>query len=183
MEETGKKDRNGIEVMKPAMIRSYNMFMGGVDRVDQQLHGLRTIRKTYKWYKKLTMRIISQAALNAHKVFQHRTGNNQVDFLHFLHDLIAMLVTLNPVIENDVPLDPTIQRLTGRHFPHQKQPTGGNTSKRPAKPCHVCYARNIRTAKGGKVNTVYVCPSCHSEPGLHPDVCFEAYHTKLDYSK
>ena len=35
-----------------------------------------------------------------------------------------MLVTLNPVIENDVPLDPTIQRLTGRHFLQQKQPTG-----------------------------------------------------------
>ena len=182
MEETGKKDRNGIEVMKPAMIRSYNMFMGGVDQVDQQLLGLHTIRMTYKWYKMLTMRIISQAALNAHKFFQHRTGNNQVHFLHFLHDVIAMLVTLNPVIENDVPLDPTIQRPTGRHFPQQKQPTGGNSSKRPVKPSRVCYARHIRTSKGGKVNAVHLCPSCSFEPVLHPDVCFEAYHTKLDYS-
>ena len=38
---------------KPQAVKAYNSHMGGVDRVDQQLHGLQSLRKSYKWYKKL----------------------------------------------------------------------------------------------------------------------------------
>jgi len=46
---------NGNPVFKPEAITSYNSHMGGVDMVDQQLHNLHTLRKTYKWYRKLTI--------------------------------------------------------------------------------------------------------------------------------
>ena len=49
----------GVEVMKPTMVKAYNVGMGSVDHGDQQLHNLRTVRKTYKWYKKLAIRFIS----------------------------------------------------------------------------------------------------------------------------
>ena len=42
--------------------------MGGIDHVDQQLHSLHILRKSYKWYKKLSLRLISQVALNAQSV-------------------------------------------------------------------------------------------------------------------
>jgi len=29
--------------------------MGGVDQVDQQLHNIQSLRKSYKWYKKLAL--------------------------------------------------------------------------------------------------------------------------------
>ena len=60
-------------VMKPSLIKNYNQHMGGVDRVDQQLHNLKTLRKSYKWYKKLAFSIISQVALNACKVYNFHT--------------------------------------------------------------------------------------------------------------
>ena len=147
------------DVIKPLAVRSYNLFMGGVDRVDQQLHGIRALRKTYKWYKTLAVRLIMQAALNAHKVFQYTTGKVEVDFLKYLHDVIALLVTITPQMIHDIPLDGTVQWLTGRHFPEQKKPNAGDSGKRPAKMCCVCYARGIRTVKDGKVKTVYICPS------------------------
>ena len=54
-------------------------------------------------------------------------------------------------------------------------------NQRPCKRCRVCYARGIRTKAGRDVKTVYICKDCPSEPGLHPGLCFEVYHTKIDY--
>ena len=49
MVHTGKVDRDKNHIMKPAMVQSYNVHMGSMDRVDQQLHGIHTLRKSYKW--------------------------------------------------------------------------------------------------------------------------------------
>ena len=48
MVDTGKVDRDENHVMKPAMVQSYNVHMGGVDHVDQQFHGIQALRKSYK---------------------------------------------------------------------------------------------------------------------------------------
>jgi hypothetical protein len=73
IENSGKKDKDGNDIRKPTCILSYNNQMGGVDMVDQQLHGIQTLRKTYKWYRKLVLRLIMQCALNSHKVYQLHT--------------------------------------------------------------------------------------------------------------
>ena len=104
--------------------------------------------------------------------------------LKFLTDNIALLITASPILNKQVTNDNIIQRLSGRHFPHIKKAKAGALDQRPSKPCRVCSARGIRTAKGKYLKSVYIlCKSCPSEPGLHPEVCFEAYHTMLDYSK
>ena len=90
MNATGKNDREGNAVHKPTMIRAYNVHMGGVDRVDQQLHSIFFLQKSYKWYKKLVLRLISQVILNGHKIFQKHTGYTG-DFLSFLHIKITEL--------------------------------------------------------------------------------------------
>ena len=35
--------------------------------------------------------------------------------------------------------------------------------------------------KGGYLKTTFVCKFCPSEPGLHPGLYFEEYHTKIDF--
>ena len=57
------------DVLKPIAIKSYNQHMAGVDRVDQQLHSLLALRKTYKWYRKLVFRLVLQMILNAYKIY------------------------------------------------------------------------------------------------------------------
>ena len=180
MEDTGKEDREGNPVLKPGIVKSYNSHMGGVDRVDQQLHNIQSLRKSYKWYKKLALRLVMQVTLNAHKVFQHHTGSNK-NYHNFLHDAIVLLLTYTPTPERALVnnRDDTYERLSGRHFPSVKK-TDNNS--RPHKKCRVCSARGIKTAKGQPLKTVYLCTYCPSQPGLHPDTCFEAYHTLQDYS-
>ena len=183
MVDTGKKDRDDNTIFKPSMVKDYNSHMGGVDKVDQQLHGLHTLRKSYKWYKKLAFHLISQVALNAHKVYQMETGSTDT-FLDFLQSVIASLVIVRPDAPVPVPIaDDSIARLTGRHFPSLKAPTEGAKDKRPTKKCRVCYAKGKRSDKGHVLKTVYVCRFCPSEPGLHPETCFEQYHTLVDYSQ
>ena len=43
------------DVLKPVAIKAYNKHMRGVDRVDQRLHILQVMRKTYKWHRKLAL--------------------------------------------------------------------------------------------------------------------------------
>lgn len=169
-------------VYKPACIKAYNSHMGGVDRVDQQLQSLKTLRKTYKWYRKLALRLLSQGILNAHKVYCNYNHRNNVTFLKFMHDTIILLLSSSPKLNKSLVPDDVIHRLTGRHFPAVQKPTEGAKDKHPTKICRVCYARKIRTKKGDPVKTVHICKSCPSQPGLHIENCFEIYHTVLDFA-
>ena len=49
---TGKKTRDGETIKKPLCVMDYNIHMGRVDKIDQQLHQVHSLRKSYKWYKK-----------------------------------------------------------------------------------------------------------------------------------
>jgi len=125
--------------------------------------------------------LISQAVLNAHKVYLYHTGNTDT-FLSFLHDTIALMVAGTPRIEHHLVQYDTLARLTKRHFIAVRKPKPDAKDQRPTKECRVCAARGKRTNKGGKIKTVFICPDCPSQPGLHPEDCYKAYHTKLDYS-
>ena len=70
-------------------------------------------------------------------------------------------------------MDETFSKLNGRHSPSLKKAEEGSKEKRPTKICRVCTARGVRTSGGLKLKTVYVCYSCPSHPGLHPDKCFD----------
>ena len=179
--DTGKTDRNDVPIVKPSAIRSYNLHMGGVDRVDQQLHGIQSLRKTYKWYKKLAFRLILQCSLNAHKIHDKYVNGN-ASFLNLLSN-IKLVFSLKPVVIRNPRIVPgeDVERLTGRHFPSQV-PTEIETNQRPHKRCRVCFKRKKLTAKGHPLKTVFIYRFCPSQPGLHLDECFEAYHTLLDYS-
>ena len=102
------------------------------------------------------------------------------------YNVIALLVTEAPCVMNDVPVDETITRLTGHHFPSQKEASEGAKDKHLSKPCWLCYSHRLHVPKVEKLEICYVCISCPSVPGvpgLHPSGCLHAYHTQLDYTK
>ena len=99
-----------------------------------------------------------------------------------------MTTVLLLAVTPDIPIqivgnDDTLQRLSERHLPSVQQQAQGTTSARPHKKCCVCAARGNKTAKGQPMKTIYICNCSPSKPRLHPDKCFEAYHSMLDYSK
>ena len=66
MRNTAIRDQEGNALQKPACILSYNTKMGGVDMVDQQLHSLTVMRKSYKWYKKVFVCMMMMCVFNVH---------------------------------------------------------------------------------------------------------------------
>ena len=94
MRNTSSRDAHGDVIKKPSCIMSYNVKMGGVDRMDQQLHSINFMRRSYKWYKKVFMRMMMVCVLSAHKLYQLQGGRS--DFLTFIHDIITELLINAP---------------------------------------------------------------------------------------
>jgi len=159
--------------------------MGGIDVIDQQLETLHFLRRSYKWYRKVAIRLLLHCVLNAHKVYQFHCGGKH-DFLRFLQDVITEMISRAPQLDK-VPgkqVD-NVERLVGHnHFPANR-PTEGTNGKSKKKRCRVCYARGIKTSGGLPVYTNFICSGCSSQPGLcvgGGKDCYEVYHTKLDFS-
>ena len=94
------------------------------------------------------------------------------------------MITLRPSEQEHEPIpDYTFHRLSGRHFiPVKKSPPEAK-DQHPTKWYIVCYACGVCTKNGSAIKTMYVCKACPSEYGLHPETCFEIYHTKLNYDE
>ncbi|KAK6191071.1 hypothetical protein SNE40_002819 [Patella caerulea] len=179
---TGKNDKDGNPIAKPACIIAYNHKIIGVDMVDQQLHSVIVVRKTYKWYKKVALRLFMTCVLCAHKLHRKFMPSTK-DFLTDLKDLLVILVSSSPKLNKDVIWTDTVQRLTERHFPQKRETKAGITGYRKDKMCRACWARGLRSRAGREIRTVWICPDRPSQPGLRADQdCFKAYHTIFDYS-
>lgn len=182
MMNTNSKDADGNIIKKPEAIVYYNHNMGGIDRMDQQLHGIQVLRKTYKWYQKIFFRLMMLALLSSQKLYKSRGG--KLEFLHYIHEIVRSLVEGAPNLKNKprIPSD-NLLRLTGRHFPAQVAYKGSATKKSHAyKRCRVCYARKITTPSGHPIKSVWQCPDCPGEPGLCPGDCFKKFHTKFNFA-
>ena len=94
MGNTSKRDRDGNIVQKPTSIITYNHNMGGVDIMDQQLDAYEVLRKSYKWYKKLFLRLVMQCSLSAHKLYKMQGG--KAPYLNFLLKVCNQLLTNSP---------------------------------------------------------------------------------------
>ncbi|KAG8246519.1 hypothetical protein J6590_108399 [Homalodisca vitripennis] len=62
---------------------------------------------------------------------------------------------------------PLLERLNGKHFLKKRD-------KKKSR-CVVCSKRGLRR------ETCYSCKTCTGEPALHPEDCFEDYHSKEHY--
>ena len=80
MDHTNKRDKDGNVIQKLTCINAYNYSMGGVDLMDQLPDDIEVLRKSYKWYKKLFLRLVMQCALLAHKLYR-LNGGKDVFFL------------------------------------------------------------------------------------------------------
>ena len=152
--------------------------------MDQQLEGIDVLRKSYKWYKKLFLRLIMQCALSSHKLYKLKGGKDA--FLYYLLDVCTHLFCSAPRLELRRPAIDNIARLTGRnHWPGKREtPAEWKDVKSKVKMCRVCNAKGKKTKGGKEVKTTWTCKGCAGEPGLCVDKeCFEEYHTKLDFSQ
>ena len=92
--------------------------MEGVDSIDQQLHRIQVLRKTYKWHQKIIFRILIMVLLSYHKVYKGRRVKQY--FLHFVHDVLPGLMVNATNLKSDPKKShDSLLRLIGRHFASQ----------------------------------------------------------------
>ena len=87
---TSKSNRSRNIIQKPGCIIDYN-YMGGVDMMDQQLDRIEVLRRSYKWYKKLFLRLLMQYVLAPHKLSRKQWGKDE--FLIYTLDLCTLLIS------------------------------------------------------------------------------------------
>ena len=179
-----KSYRAGNIIQNPSCTAEYNYNMGGVDMVDQQLDSIEVLRKSYKWHKKLFLRLLMHCLLAFHKLYSKRGGKDE--FLIYTLDLCTLLLQKSPGLENPLEIPPidNIIQLTGRnHWPGKEEAPDWKKTKSKTKRCRVCAAKGIKTQSGNVINTGCICMGCLEEPGLCVDKdCFEIFHTKFDIS-
>ena len=67
---TCKSDRDRNIIQKPSCIIDYNYKMAGVDMPYLQVDSIEVLRMSYKWYKKLFLRLLMQYVLASHKLYR-----------------------------------------------------------------------------------------------------------------
>lgn len=161
---------------KPNVIIDYIKHMGGVDRSDHFIASYHFIRRTKKWYRKYFFWLFEVALVNAYILYNEVNKRNQnkamshIEFRRSLvRDLVADRVSNKPKRRKTgrPAQGPREERLHGRHFLRKRD-------KKWAR-CVVCAKRGLRR------ESAFVCKTCTDEPALHPDSCFEDYHTKQNY--
>lgn len=160
---SGKKKRDGTDLVKPVLVNDYNKYMGGIDRNDAMMGNYSSVRKTLKWTTKVAIHFMEEAVLNSFIIYNKFKGNQR--FMQFKLTLIRMLLDV-ATHDSTMFSIPTI----GRHFLQLIPPT--KKKQNPQKRCIVC------TKAGKRKESRYQCKNCIEFPGLCPAPCFEEHHTK-----
>lgn len=177
MTSVRNKNPSKPPTMKPNMVVDYTKHMGGVDRADHYISNYQFMRRTKKWYRKMFFWLLEVSTVNAYilyKSVQEKFEMRPMKHKEFREKLIEELVT-EKVNQNLIgrkrpgrpPIEPKSKRLDGKLHLMGKAARGNR--------CVVCYKKKIRK------ETVYFCKTCPEQPTLHPEDCFEAYHTKEKY--
>ena len=162
----------GVEVVsKPKVVECYNTYMNGVDKGDQLIQYYGYSHRTIKWYKRVFFHLLEVTIVNAYIIYcTTRPPKERLSHLDF-HIAVAshllMSNTRTPSARTVNYVTECPQRLTGRHFLEAR------TSSKPD--CKVCSNCNARKRK----QTSYFCKQCGVP--MCPTVCFERYHTLVNY--
>ena len=142
---------------------------------DGSIHPYSMARKSFKWFTKLGVHLIQVMIRNAWVVF--RSCGGDFDFLTFQEKVIDILVMQTGEGRRGgshggrVPQTNNSNASSVMHIPTRLPPTPKKF--RPAKRCRVCWE------DGHRKETVFICPSCPTKPGLCIDDCFEKFHSSL----
>ena len=84
-----------LDVPLPAVVKSYNTFMGGVEKSDQLIRYHRVIRQTKRYWKTLFYHLIEIAVTNSfvlQKLLLMKRGEKTTTESHFRDQLIQQII-------------------------------------------------------------------------------------------
>lgn len=155
-----KKEKAYVYVDQPTLVNLYNQGMGGVDLFDK-LRGLYRIRiRSKKWYWPFIRFCLNGSLVNMWIIYRYAFP--KMSLLAFTRRVVLSLLTApehlsgpKPKCSRSIPKEIRYDRIDHliASIPTQRQ-------------CAYCK----KCAK-------FICSKCNV--GVHPKVCFQAYHTSL----
>ena len=99
--ERGQSRR--VAQQKPACVTDYNLFMCGVDRLDQKISYYPFMRKTVKWSSKFVVYMFQIALANAFVIYRAKNRRGRCrTFRRFILAVVNGWTRLRPEVEADV---------------------------------------------------------------------------------
>ena len=151
-----KAQKSFVDIQIPAMIASYNSFMGGVDLLDRFMSDYRPTLRNRKWWWCLFSNQLNMAVVAAWRLHVHLDG--KMDHLQFRREIVRSLLLKIP--SKKYITGPSRNPVATIRYssPQQHLPQPANRQGR----CKQCYK-----------NTTYFCQQC--DVLLHSR-CFAEYH-------
>lgn len=176
-EEVRRTAKGGVEevIKKPTVICRYNESMGGVDVADHFISSYSFTRRSIKWWRKIFFWLLEVAVVNSFILYNTNRdpGIPHLRQKMFRKELIRKLVgnVRNTSRKRGRPSNiDEDERLNGKlHLIYELE------DKTKKKDCVVCTTRE--QGQSGRKRTRFYCKTCAKQPGLHPGMCFERYHT------
>lgn len=88
-----RKELKKIQIDQPLSVTKYNMYMGGVDRLDQNVSKYRVATRMKKWYWQLAMFPLNATVNNAYMLYRLSSegkSKNALDFLGFTRKIVQV---------------------------------------------------------------------------------------------
>jgi hypothetical protein len=133
------------------------------------------MRRTKKWYRKMFFQLLEVSVVNSYLLyvlFQEQYSRTPLTLKKFkqcpvesvVHEEMSTSRGLQEDKQSRPSSSPHDERLNGKpHFMDRKE--------KGSLPCVICKVNKLRK------ETIYYCKTCSKRPFLHPDNCFELYHT------
>ncbi|XP_068235578.1 piggyBac transposable element-derived protein 4-like [Palaemon carinicauda] len=175
---------------KPDVVVDYNENMRLVDKSDCQLSGTECMRKSFKWYHKITLHLIDIIMLDAYNIWLVKTSDPTckiLKFREFIYNVSYQLlekygtVTSSRLGRRGHPPGEVPDRLQGAAYIsyHNLQHTIFDEAQNRKKQlnCYVCANTSWQPKKRTRVTTI--CAECNVT--LCPTDCFRHWHTQNRY--
>lgn len=192
-----KKEHKRMPVPCPAIVKSYNSFMGGTDKNDQMTK-LQKSRRHYKWPRRLMVKFFVWSAYNAYIIQDHYKphklpGKRLHTFHMFIdklcHELVGTYRRTNMPTARRETSDVRLLNQDNIPLHLAERPASATTNNR----CFVCAEKYKRAKRANpqakdkdlpkRTKTVYWCKTCEVFLCIGSDNnnCFAIYHTRVDF--
>lgn len=84
------KEKKKLPVPQPNVIKTYNKFMGGVDRMDENISNYRISIRSKKWWWPIFAFSIDMSIHNAWQIYRRQKNCNKTDYLNFRREVVQI---------------------------------------------------------------------------------------------
>ncbi|XP_035713791.1 piggyBac transposable element-derived protein 4-like [Folsomia candida] len=156
---------------KPSTVLVYNATMGAVDNVDRMTKPFTSVRKSFKWYKKVFFYFLDIAIYNWHIIHSSfRPTKEKLSYKDFVRVLVREILEKYPPQRRSLGRKSNTQseRRIGTHFPKKILKDDSSVFR----DCHLCGL------EGRRCTTAFRCETCLKFFCIKSqDSCFKRFHT------